>query len=156
MVQPSQMAGHRMVVSPVLWHHDECHLQTHCPRGLIQSTAQWDALNRSAAALRNVVSASAGRGRLYGTERGGGGVRDRALAAFPPRNAALRLTADKPPCLPGRGGLTHRLDLESCLFLLCGSKEWLPRRARLMSTKGKPRKASLNGTGAERAGQACL
>lgn len=37
-------------------------------------------------------------------------------AATPPWNVALLLTADSHPAGLGRGGLTRRLDLESCLF----------------------------------------
>lgn len=44
MMQTSQKAEHKMAVSPVLWHFDDCHLQTQCPRDLIKSAGQWDTL----------------------------------------------------------------------------------------------------------------
>lgn len=104
MVQVSQRAEHKTVVSLVLWHYGH-HLQTQCPRGLIKSTVQWDALKRKR-------SCSAEECRLWmepafiRLSRGGAGQGAHTVA--PPRNVALRPTADSHPASLGRGGLTHR------------------------------------------------
>lgn len=130
------MVEHGMVVSLVLWCHDDRQSQTQCPRGLIKSTVQWDALKRK-------CSCSAEECRLCDEaafirqSRGGTGQRAHAAAA-PPWNAALRPTADSHPACLGRAGLTHRLDLESCLFsclFVVGLKR-VAQLVQLLSTKG--------------------
>lgn len=65
-------------------------------------------------------------------------------------------TADKPPCLPGRGGLTHRLDLESGLFS-CLFVVWLKRLPPLAGVVTVNKREALEGLcEGERAGWACL
>ena len=134
-VQASEMANTRWFVSPWPWHYDDCHLQTQRPRGLIKSTGQWDALKPKCSC--SVVECRLGDGArpLPGWAgwlwAEGTGCRSTLECGPVP-------TADSHSASPGRGGLSHRLDLESCLFG-CLFVLWLKRvaqLAQLLSTKG--------------------
>ena len=131
----SEVANTRRFVSPWPWHSDDCHLQTHRPRGLIKSAGQWDAWKPKCSC--SVVECRLGDGaRPLSGWAGwlwaeGTGCRSTLECGPVP-------TADSHPESPGRGGLSRRLDLESCLFG-CLFVVWLKRvaqLAQLLSTKG--------------------
>ena len=112
-VRASEMANTRWFVSPWPWHYDDCHLQTQRPRGLIKSRGQWDALKPKCSC--SVVECRLGDGARPLSGRAGWlwaeGTGCRSTLECGPVP-----TADSHSASPGRGGLSHRLDLESCLF----------------------------------------
>lgn len=134
---PLPWKGRQDGVSPVLWRGEDSHLQTQCPRGLIKSTAQWGA-------FRPQCSCSAEECRLWDEPfirltdavALGEGARGGSILECAPAGPA----ADSHPACLGRGGLAHRLDLESCFFsclFVVGLKR-VAQLAQSWATKGSP------------------
>lgn len=87
MVQTSQITKHNMVVAPVFWRFGDCDLQTQCPRDLVKSSGQWDA-------LKHKCSCSAEECRLWDRAKPFSGSAGLALG----RGHRLQLHPGTQPC----------------------------------------------------------